>query len=589
MKKTLLILAILTGYLSSPIFAHDWTYTVSVSNQTGGNPKTFYLWLPPQLAGVKGLVLTAMGRLSQLSGDSLIRKACQEAELGIVGCMNLDGNFVQADTQYINNAMNAFAAMTKLPELKHVPFASYGTSVGGIFAWEVAFAYPGRFFGVIQDNAIYTTIPSYGQANMALQVPLLVSRGSEEPVNDAYWFSRSKIMEQRALGVPASMILHAGIGHFSWTQWEARFMAMWLKKAAAAKIPAGYARNSRPVLNPLAESSGWLAGDTSFKASNIEVASYSLFSGDPAQAFWFFDAEIAAFWKNLHQGQFSKLIQTGQFSNNTFQNCSNPWQTCSPNFNLAFSNLINPAATVSSSLPIRYGVYNGPFVLSGSQIGIDPNLMDETNTGWIVAIQEGDNSTQGWERAVRFRVDKNNGGQAQSISVSPIPDQFDTSAIISLNSTASSGLPLSVTIRSGPARLVGNQIQIESFAGDSGARAQVVIRYGQGGNGSFRTAIMATDTFWVIKTSPLPTSKKLLQSSEYQYIYVPNPASDFLFLNRNSEPEKIQIFDFAGRMCKEFNKGYSTRQIPVSDLSRGTYFLHFFIKNQKYTQVWIKD
>ena len=196
MKKITLLLILLSSFLLNS-YGYDWTYFVSVSNNSNGAKKQFYLWLPANVAGIKGVIMTAKGRISQLSGDTTVRKACAEAEIGIMGCMDLDGNFALADTQYVNNALNEFALQSKLPELANVPLGSYGTSVGGIFAWDVAFAYPGRFFAIIQDNAIYTKRPSWAGAVLNVSdVPLIVSRGYNEQVADKPWVSKDSVLKQ---------------------------------------------------------------------------------------------------------------------------------------------------------------------------------------------------------------------------------------------------------------------------------------------------------------------------------------------------------------------------------------------------------
>jgi hypothetical protein len=41
----------------------------------------------------------------------------------------------------------------------------------------------------------------------------------------------------RSLGSPANMMLQAGCGHFSFSQFEARYVAKWLQKALKARLP----------------------------------------------------------------------------------------------------------------------------------------------------------------------------------------------------------------------------------------------------------------------------------------------------------------------------------------------------------------
>jgi len=556
-------------------FCYDWTYITTVTNNSG-EKKTFYLWLPENAQGVRGIIMTSAARISQLSGDTTIRKACAQSEIGIMGCQNLDGNFKQADTVSINKALAEFAIQSKFAELNNIPLASYGTSVGGIFAWEVAYAYKGRFFGIIQDNSVYTTPPAWATPGYKLEdVPLILSRGYNEPVNDKPWYSSEKVLAQRALGGSSNMILKAGNGHFSWTIWEAKYLAKWIQKAATARIPGGeYARNIKPILLPVQQENGWLT-DTNFTSSPIAVSSYASYTANKSSAFWHFDQEMAEMWISMHQDQFAKPVQLGQLNNSTLGNCQSPWQTCTT-YNIGDVPTFNPQAVTSTSFPVRYGVYNGPFkVESNNTISIDPTLIDETSSGWIVAIQEGGTSHQGWEGPVKINVSKKNTGQDQTTSFQAINDLFHTSNPIAISATSSSGLPVVVRIKSGPAELIDNQIHIKPFAGDSGAKAAVVLRYGQGGNGSFKTAALKTDTFFVTKI--ITGTKKNLTES---FGFYPNPSHSKVFWRGQEKPLAIKIFSVQGKEMMMANANEIANGIEISQLAPG-YYLAIFRGKQK--------
>jgi len=585
-KKGILLITFCLFVQSS--FAYDWTYIARVGNNSGGALKTFYLWLPPKAEGVRGVIMSSVGRITQLSGDSTIRKACKESDIGIMGCLNLDGNFAVADTQYINNALAEFALQSKLPELNNIPLASYGTSVGGIFAWEVAYAYPGRFFAIIQDNSVYTKPPAWASAGSNLaEVPLILSRGYLEPVGDKPWLSKDSVLKQRSLGGKANMILAAGLGHFSWTNWEANYLAKWIKKAATARIPQGeYARISKPVLFTIPQETGWLT-DTNFTSSPIVSASYSAYSGDKEKALWHFDEEMATLWINMHQGQFTKTVQQGQYNNSQLDNCPNPpWQQCSPTLVIADYTLLNPNAVTNAGLPVRYGVYNGPFRNEpNNNISLDPTLIDESTKGWVVAIQEGDATHQGWERAVQLLVAKKTNGTNQTITISPIADQTDTSAFVLLNPTSTSGLSVVSRVKSGPAEIIGNQLHFRPFAGDLGARAAVIIRYGQSGNATFNTAGLRTDTIWVTKTI-VGVSKKMKADKNFFY---PNPGKSNVFWKGSEAPLLLTVSDMQGCILRNERAKSPANRYDFYDLPKGSYLIRYQTKSEVGTFIWIKE
>lgn len=581
----------LVWYSNVTAQVHDWTYTVSVTNAQGQNPKTFYLWLPPQALGIRGVILTSVARLSQLSGDSSIRETCRAYDLGIMGCLNLDGFFNPADTIYINNALAAFSEMSRLPELKYVPLASYGTSVGGIFAWEVAFAYPNRFFAIIQDNSNYTKKPAWAQIPHLTNVPLLSSRGYNEPVNDKPWETRDSILAQRRLGLSACYIVQAGGGHFGWTKWESGYMARWLRKAVQARLPLDqYPRSGFPDLAPISLSAGWLS-DTAITSAQIQVGEFSQYAGDPDNAYWHFDEEMAMMWKQIHEGQFQRTAQIGGFGNAQLDACENPWAQCAYIPNLATVEEILPQAQTNAGLPIRYGIYNGPFTsgANSQSVKIEPALIDESPRGWIVAMQEGNTQWQAWERAVSIRVEKKNSGTDQTISFLPLPDVSDSVSALIWQASSNSGLPVSAFIRCGPARIQGNQIQLLPFAGDSGAMAPVVVRYTQRGNAEFRTATIRSDTFFVRKSSPLPTQATKWYPAKKTFAVFPNPGQQVLGWDSGFKLERIQIISTKGNTVADLVCHPTQPYVQLPKLATGLYYVMGYAGQKCFSTTWLKE
>jgi hypothetical protein len=393
------------------------------------------------------------------------------------------------------------------------------------------------------------------------------------------------------LGGPANLLLKAGLGHFSWTNWESAYLAKWIKKAASARIPVGYARETPPTLLPIQTESGWLT-DTSFVASNFGAASYANYSGVKEKAFWHFDLEMADLWVPMHQGQFSKTPQLGQYNNSTLANCQNPpWQMCSPGLVITdYLSPLNPQGVTNAGLPVRYGVYNGPFRNEPTNlVSLDPTLVDETNNGWVVAIQEGNATHQGWEAAVKLKVDKKTSGQNQTLSATPVPDVMDTNPAIPLTVSSTSSLPVVARIKSGPAEIIGNQIVLKPFSGDSGAKATVIVRYGQAGNSTFQTAALLTDTFIVTKSTPLPVSVRSVSKGIKEGEFYPNPGKSVIFWKGSQVPDQVKICDMRGRVIQKANREEITAGIQTSKIPDGTYVIHFSVNGKSGSRIWVKN
>ena len=95
-------------------------------------------------------------------------------------------------------------------------------------------------------------------------------------------------MPLSALGCPAD-------GHFAATDEKVALLALYVKKAAQYRLPKNSSGNGAVLLNAIdVTKTGWLARryttDTNPSAPPAPVGQ---FKGDPAQAFWYFDGELA--------------------------------------------------------------------------------------------------------------------------------------------------------------------------------------------------------------------------------------------------------------------------------------------------------
>ena len=86
--------------------------------------------------------------------------------------------------------------------------------------------------------------------------------------------------------------------------------------------------------------------------------------------------------------------------------------------------------------------------------------------------------------------------QAQTITFDPIPDKLTTDAPFAINATASSGLPVSFTIVSGPAILSGNTLTLNGTSGT------VVVRASQAGDSNYDPAPNVDQSF-VVNAAPV--------------------------------------------------------------------------------------
>ncbi|WP_298239270.1 M14 family zinc carboxypeptidase [uncultured Algibacter sp.] len=95
-----------------------------------------------------------------------------------------------------------------------------------------------------------------------------------------------------------------------------------------------------------------------------------------------------------------------------------------------------------------------------------------------------------------FRVITNTTNIPQTITFDPISDKFTTDVPFQVNATASSGLPVSFSIVSGPASVSGNTVTL------SGTTGTVTVRASQSGNSTYNPATDVDQSFEVTVQPP---------------------------------------------------------------------------------------
>jgi hypothetical protein len=147
-------------------------------------------------------------------------------------------------------------------------------------------------------------------------------------------------------------------------------------------------------------------------------------------------------------------------------------------------------ATASSGLPVTLSVQSGSDVatISGNTI----TLTGQTGTVTIAANQSGDASYTAATQVTRsFTVAK----LPQTITLASISSKAPNAVPFTVAGLASSGLPVTLSVKSGPATISGNTITL------TGQTGTVVIAANQPGDDNYTAAIEVTRSFTVTKLS----------------------------------------------------------------------------------------
>ncbi len=141
------------------------------------------------------------------------------------------------------------------------------------------------------------------------------------------------------------------------------------------------------------------------------------------------------------------------------------------------------SATASSGLPVVFSVLSGNASLGGSRL-----TFNDANPVTVQASQPGNsnyNAAPPVTQTASYSVAK----QTQSIAFTQPADQLTNAGPVALVANATSGLPVTFTLLSGPATLGGNLVTL------TGAAGTVTIQASQAGNATYQAAASVNISF----------------------------------------------------------------------------------------------
>jgi hypothetical protein len=305
--SSLCIFAFLTVSVSAAVLQ----YSVPIATSKGD--RAAFLWIPPQAGQVRGVVIGGMTLMErEFAKDQRIRKACADQQLAIVF---LKCGLGRADVQKV---LDEFAEVSGYRELSVAPLMFIGHSAGGPQAKALAIGMASRCFGLVQYRG---GVPG-GADRVPPGVPVLMMIGQfdefggtmrNETGRETWEGGRDAVaafgaQDPRHL---ASIVVEPGAGHFAWSDRNAQYLALFIRKAAQACIPSNWPVDARePIaLNEIDYRGGWLT-DLAIKAkSEFDPAPWGKYRGDKTRAAWHFDKEVAEATVAYHAGGFGKKDQ----------------------------------------------------------------------------------------------------------------------------------------------------------------------------------------------------------------------------------------------------------------------------------------
>jgi len=274
------------AWLAASASAAVFQYCVPVATDRG--ERAAFLWLPPQARQVRGVVMGGMTLAErECAKDARVRQACAAEQLAIVF---LNCGLGSVDVQRV---LDDLAKASGYHEVSVAPLFFIGHSAGGPQAKACATKMAVRCFGLVQYRG---GVPGGADA-LPPGVPALMMVGQfdefggtmrDEAGREAWEGGRDALAAYRAQDERnlASIVVEPGAGHFAWSDRNAAYLTLFLRKAAQARIPDWPLDAKEPVkCKEIDPRTGCLA-DLAIKA----------------KAAWHFDKEMAEATVAYHSG-----------------------------------------------------------------------------------------------------------------------------------------------------------------------------------------------------------------------------------------------------------------------------------------------
>lgn len=279
--------------------AQDWQWSVPFTGKKGQTRA--FLWIPPDCKQVRGVIL-AQHNMEEISilEDPNFRKVMGEigfAEVWISPSYNHFFNFKEGAGEVFNAFMDSLATISGYSELRCAPIVGIGHSAAASWPYYFAAWNPSRTLACISVSGQWPYIrnrfaPDIWNADQNVDfIPCLETMGEYEAA-DTWSDEGLKERKEHPL-MPLSMLAAPAEGHFASSERKNAFIAFYIKKAVEYRLPKKQYPGKQVVLKPIDPTkSGWLADKwRKGQAPSAPAAPVGKYSGNVAEAFWYFDEE----------------------------------------------------------------------------------------------------------------------------------------------------------------------------------------------------------------------------------------------------------------------------------------------------------
>jgi hypothetical protein len=329
------------------------------------------------------------------------------------------------------------------------------------------------------------------------------------------------------------MLAEPGNGHFNYSDELVNYLAMFVRKAAQERLPKKMSQDQPPMLKPVDPTTGWLVERWHLnQPRKFKPAPCARYKGDPAQAFWCFDKEMALATYNYMADQPGKLPQLLSVSDGQMPLENTSGEPVEPKFipdadgvtfhlKTSFLDFVPPNGNAarwayspagsklghaSGSGPIQLHKIVGPAIQTGTntfQFAMNRvgSTEDRRNFDiWVWASHPGDAKYKSMVQQAMIRVPQYTEGAEQHIKFPPIPDQKAGTKSVKLAATSDAGTKVYYYVLEGPAEVSGDTLNFSRIPPRAKFPVKVtVVAWQHGLPGNVQTAVPVMREFLLTK------------------------------------------------------------------------------------------
>lgn len=477
----------------------QWAHTdVSAPWPDGSTRRaTLYLWIPETCARVRGVVILATNVPEhRLVGHEAIRRACRENDLALVwgvptfwrfgktapapGAEPVDVKTLPGSdarqVEFLEKLLQGLATKSGYAEIADAPWLPIGESGHLLMVVGLVNERPARCIAAI---CVKNPQPVRDRT-----VPMLWTLGtgqewgqSKVDVRD-HWRNTGNypawIADRARTDWPLSLIIEPGTGHFYCTDAMAEHFGRYIAAATRARLP----RPGETGLRPITTEDGVLADLPLDGITDRSITPRAKAPADQLDRVWFFDADLARDAQRLSTADWNAAPQFVGFTAGagtridpfSLNSVTRLFVTTDGEFEVGAELLpAIPAGFIGAGEPLARAP-GDPVVewVCGPVAPVAPGkfriALDRTwKTGaacYLIARHDGDSATRRTVQPAHVTLVENQQGAAQTIKFEPIADAPANTTRIPLLARASSGLPVSFYVESGPALVRDGALEI---------------------------------------------------------------------------------------------------------------------------------